>query len=209
MAGVGRRLSPASGGALFTAEKFPKRAGGCGPRTPVGVPRRASQEAASRKPLRSTGLSRSIPPAPSRLRADQWNQMAVTATGLFTKAAQTAPERGVNAARGGNTAQFSCFHRRGAHRASAWPRRRNASADRSSPSLPNARRALGEVSRQSREGGVPNPPVSLRLTAPGCRYSHLFCHRQRFPLRGLYTRAFGAVHAAGPANQPSAARTRA
>ena len=28
-------LSPASGGGLFTAEKSPKRAGGCGPRSPI------------------------------------------------------------------------------------------------------------------------------------------------------------------------------
>ena len=30
-------LSTASGGELFTAEKSPKRAGGCGPRTPLGL----------------------------------------------------------------------------------------------------------------------------------------------------------------------------
>ena len=31
------RAYAASGGELFTAEKFPKCAGGCGPRTPVGL----------------------------------------------------------------------------------------------------------------------------------------------------------------------------
>ena len=35
--GARRQSSPASGGELFTAEKFPKRAGGCGPRSPLGL----------------------------------------------------------------------------------------------------------------------------------------------------------------------------
>ena len=66
-----RQSGTASGGALFTAEKCRKRAGGCGPRSPVGGPRRASQEKASPRPLRSTWPSRPILPPPSRLRAGQ------------------------------------------------------------------------------------------------------------------------------------------
>ena len=93
----------ASGGELFTAEKFPKRAGGLRPPVPRGAPRRASQEAASRKPLRSTGPSRPILPAPSRLRAGQYNRTIVTATEVFTKAARTAPEQGFDFARGSVT----------------------------------------------------------------------------------------------------------
>ena len=90
----------ASGGELFTAEKFPKCAGGCGPRTPIGAARRASQEVALRKPLRSTEPSRPVLPSPSRLRAGQWNRPAVTATEVFSKAARTAPEQGLDFAHG-------------------------------------------------------------------------------------------------------------
>ena len=89
----------ASGGVLFTAEKCRKRAGGCG-LGPLLALRHTSQGEASPRPLRSTGPSRPILPAPSRLRAGQWNRGIVTATVIFAKAAQTAPERGVDFAHG-------------------------------------------------------------------------------------------------------------
>ena len=68
---LGRRrlvLPPAGN---FSPQKSSQNAPGCGPRTPIGPPRRASPEAASRRQPRSTGPSRPIPPAPSRLRAGQ------------------------------------------------------------------------------------------------------------------------------------------
>ena len=119
----------ASGGALFTAEKCRKRAGGCGPRTPVGAARRASPGEALRQQLLSSKPSRPILSTPSRLRAGQWNRMAATATELFSKAAPTAPEQGQRL----HAPVFSrniWFRRRGAHRASAWLRRQSASVER-------------------------------------------------------------------------------
>ena len=85
----------------FHRGKVPKTRRGLRPPVPPGAARRASQEAAARKPLRSTGLSRSILPTPSRLRAGQWNRTIVTATEIFSKAARTAPERGVDFAHSG------------------------------------------------------------------------------------------------------------
>ena len=66
-----RGLWFASGGELFTAEKFPKCAGGCGLRSPVGLCGVHPQEAALPRQLRSSGPSRLAAPTPSRLRAGQ------------------------------------------------------------------------------------------------------------------------------------------
>ena len=107
----------ASGGGLFTAEKSPKRAGAAAPGPPWG-PRHASPEEAMPRPLRSIGLSRPVLPAPSRLRAGQWNRMAITASELFPKAAPTAPEHGMDAAHSSFFAQSLDLYRRGAHCAS-------------------------------------------------------------------------------------------
>ena len=78
----------------FHRGKVPKTRRGLRPPVPRGAARRASPEKAFPRPLRSTGLSRPILPAPSRLRAGQWNRTIVTATGFFSKAARTAQERG-------------------------------------------------------------------------------------------------------------------
>ena len=55
----------------FSPRKSPQNgSGGCGPRTRLAL-RRASSGEALRKQLLSTGLSRPLPPTPSRLRAGQ------------------------------------------------------------------------------------------------------------------------------------------
>ena len=66
-----RRSFPASGGEPFTAEKFPKRAGGCGPRSPWGL--RGVHPKKWHLPDRYAPPSRPVPYClpPSRLRADQ------------------------------------------------------------------------------------------------------------------------------------------
>ena len=111
-------LSPGLRRGTFHRGKVPKTRRGLRPPVPCGAPRRASQEKASRKPLRSTGPSRPILPPPSRLRARQWNRMAVTATVVSSKAAQTAPEQGLNLAHSRFFAQSLHLRRRGAHCAS-------------------------------------------------------------------------------------------
>ena len=78
----------------FHRGKVPKTRRGLRPPVPREAARRASPEKAFPRPLRSTGPSRPILPAPSRLRAGQWNRTIVTATELFSKAARTAQERG-------------------------------------------------------------------------------------------------------------------
>ena len=78
----------------FHRRKVPKTRRGLRPPVPFGAVRRASPEKASPGLLRSTRPSRPILPAPSRLRAGQWNRIAVTATGRSSKAAPAAPERG-------------------------------------------------------------------------------------------------------------------
>ena len=84
----------------FHRGKVPKTRRGLRPPDSLGAVRRASPGAASPWPLRSTGPSRPILPAPSRLRAGQWNRIAVTATGRSSKAAPAAPEQGLDFAHG-------------------------------------------------------------------------------------------------------------
>ena len=164
----------ASGGALFTAEKCRKRAGGCGPRTPVGAARRASPGEALRQQLLSSKPSRPILSTPSRLRAGQWNRMAATATELFSKAAPTAPEQGQRL----HAPVFSrniWFRRRGAHRASAWLRHQSASVERTreqssrrGDAFIGPRRVSGltrRVRRLRKTGYTVAPPASPALCA--------------------------------------------
>ena len=84
----------------FHRGKVPKTRRGLWPPVPCGALRRASQEKAAPGPLRSTKPSRPILPPPSRLRAGQWNRMAVTATVVFSKAALTASKPGFDLAHG-------------------------------------------------------------------------------------------------------------
>ena len=78
----------------FHRRKVPKMRRGLRPPVPRWTPRRASSEEALRRQLLSSELSCPLPPTPSRLRTGQWNRSAVTATGLFSNAAPTAPEHG-------------------------------------------------------------------------------------------------------------------
>ena len=93
-------LSTASGGELFTAEKFPKRAGGCGPRTPMGL--RGVHPRKRHFVGRYAPPGRPVPyclPLPGFARASG-KRPAVTATEVFSKAARTAPEQGLDFAHG-------------------------------------------------------------------------------------------------------------
>ena len=90
----------------FRAVRSSQNAPGAAAPDPFGAVRRTSQGEASPRPLRSTGPSRSILPAPSRLRAGQENRTIVTATELSSKAARTAPEQEVDAAHGSFYAQI-------------------------------------------------------------------------------------------------------
>ncbi len=114
----------------FHRRKVPKMRRGLRPPDSRGAARHASPEAALRKPLRSTGLSRPILPAPSRLRAGQSNRSAVTATELSSKAARTATLQGANVAHGRYFARFIYFRRRGAHCASERLRYQRDSVER-------------------------------------------------------------------------------
>ena len=87
----------------FRAVRSSQNAPGAAAPDPFGAVRRTSQGEASPRPLRSTGPSRPILPAPSRLRAGQENRTIVTATELSSKAARTAPEQGFDFARGSVT----------------------------------------------------------------------------------------------------------
>ena len=78
----------------FSPRKSPQNAPGAAAPGPRLAPRRASPGEALRKQLLSTGLSRPLPPTPSRLRAGQSNRRIVTATQRSSKAAPAASERG-------------------------------------------------------------------------------------------------------------------
>ena len=106
----------ASGGGLFTAEKSPKRAGGCGPRSPLRLRGVHPKE----RHFLAVTLHRVIPfhtafPFPASHGPVESDNR--TATEVFSKAARTATERGGMP----HTAVFTRMlpiHRRDAHRAS-------------------------------------------------------------------------------------------
>ena len=161
----------------FHRGKVPKTRRGLRPPVPPGAARRASQEAAARKPLRSTGLSRSILPTPSRLRAGQWNRTIVTATEIFSKAARTAPERGVDFAHSGFCVRSSRLHRRGGYQPPAQPRRWSGCGKRTRAYLHRRGAHCASVPRSGlsqrvqwlREAvctAVPPLPVSGRICNP-------------------------------------------
>ena len=93
----------------FHRRKVPKMRRGLRPPVPLGAPRRVSPEAALRKLLLSTRLSRPILLSPPRLRAGQWNRPAVSATELSSKAARTSPECGAAITHGSFPHDFPFF----------------------------------------------------------------------------------------------------
>ena len=100
-----RRLVLPPAGGLFTAEKSPKRAGGCGPRSQGGcaacILRSGIAEAVwANRPVVI------VPWYPIRASRRPVKSPAAAATKVFSKAAPTAPERGAAAARGSSWGAF-------------------------------------------------------------------------------------------------------